>query len=98
GPGTFSTPPKMTTVVSIKVQCHEPPRTGSVQINGTVNVCPVVDAIGANPGEVMVGFSGALSAMAHDSDGKPAALTYAWVPTSGMLAGATTPTPTLFCT
>src|SRR5204863_2285794 len=35
---------------------------------------------------------------AHDADSKPAALTYAWVATSGMLAGATTPNPTLLCT
>ena len=40
-------------------------------------------AIGANPGEVMVGFSSALSSSAHDSDGGPAPLTYAWVATSG---------------
>ena len=71
----------------IKVQCREPAGTGSVQINGTVNVCPVVDGIGANPGEVMVGFSSALSATAHDSDGRPAALTYSWSASSGTLVG-----------
>jgi PKD repeat protein len=54
--------------------------------------------MGANPGEVMVGYSIALSAAAHDSDARPAALTYAWVATSGMLAGATTPNPALTCT
>ena len=88
----------MTTVLSIKIQCREQPRTGSVQINGTVNVCPVVDGISASPGEVMVGFSSGLSATAHDSDGRPAAITYSWVATSGMLAGATTPAPMLLCT
>ena len=30
-------------------------------------------AVGANPGEVMVGFSSAISSSAHDSDGPPAA-------------------------
>jgi len=98
GSAMFSVTAKMTTAITIKIQCREPPRTGNVQINGTVNVCPVVDAVGANPGEVMVGFSSALSSGAHDSDGKPAALTYSWVATSGMLAGATTPNPTLTCT
>ena len=98
GSATFSITPKATTILSIKIQCREPARTGGVQINGTVNVCPVVDAVGANPGEVMVGFASAISSAAHDSDGKPAALTYSWVASSGMLAGATTPNPTLNCT
>ena len=60
GSAMFAITPKMTTVLSIKIQCREQPRTGSVQINGTVNVCPVVDAIGASPGEVMVGFASAI--------------------------------------
>ena len=98
GSATFSITPKATTILSIKIQCREPARTGGVQINGTVNVCPVVDAVGANPGEVMVGFASAISSAAHDSDGKPSALTYSWVASSGMLAGATTPNPTLNCT
>ena len=90
GAAMFDITPKMTTMLSIKVQCREQPRTGSVMINGTVNVCPVVEGVSANPGEVMVGFSSGLSATAHDSDGRPAAVTYSWVATSGMLAGATT--------
>jgi hypothetical protein len=98
GAATFSITPKVTTILSIKIQCREPARTGGVQINGTVNVCPVVDAVGANAGEVMVGSSSAISSAAHDSDARPALLTYSWVATSGMLAGATTPNPTLFCT
>jgi len=98
GSAPFSITAGMTTALSVKIQCREPPRTGSVQINGTVNVCPVIDAIGANPGEVMVGFSSALSSAAHDSDRAPASLTYSWVATSGMLAGATTASPTLLCT
>ena len=98
GSGTFSITAGMTSVVMIKVQCREPAGTGSVQINGTVNVCPVVDGIGANPGEVMVGFSSALSATAHDSDARPAALTYAWSASSGTLSGGTTASPTLLCT
>ena len=98
GSAMFSITPKATTILTIKIQCREPARTGGVQINGTVNVCPVVDAVGASPGEVMVGFASAISSAAHDSDGKPSALTYSWVASSGMLAGATTANPTLNCT
>jgi len=98
GSAMFAITPKMTTVLMIRIQCREPARTGNVSITGTVNVCPVVDGIGVNPGEVMVGSSSALSATAHDSDARPAALTYSWVATSGMLAGAGTANPTLICT
>ena len=98
GSGTFAITPRMTTVLSIKIQCREQPRTGSVQINGTLNICPVVDGISASPGEVMVGFPAALAATAHDTDSRPGPISYSWVATSGMLAGATTPNPTLFCT
>jgi hypothetical protein len=94
GSTTFSITPKMTTVVVIKIQCREPAKTGGVSINGTVNVCPVVDAISASPGDVTIGGSSVISAAAHDSDGKPAALSYSWVATSGMLAGASTANPT----
>src|SRR6266496_1727742 len=87
GSGMFAVSTKMTTVLMIPVQCREPARTGSVQINGTFNVCPVVDGIGVNPGDVIVGFSSALRATAHDSDARPAALTYSWSASSGTLSG-----------
>ena len=57
GSAMFDITTRMTTALMIKIQCREPARTGSVQINGTVNVCPVVDGIGASPGEVMVAGS-----------------------------------------
>src|SRR5215468_8462843 len=41
-----------TTQVSIHLQCHEPSSTGSVSIDGTINVCPVIDALSATPAEV----------------------------------------------
>ena len=98
GSAPFAITPRTTTALMIRIQCREPARTGSVHINGTVNICPVVDGISASPGEVMVGASSALAATAHDTDSRPAPVTYSWVATSGMLAGATTPTPTLLCT
>jgi hypothetical protein len=98
GSGTFSVTAGVTSLVVINVRCHEPPKTGSVQIKGTVNVCPVVDGIGASPGEVMVGFSSTLSATAHDSNAGPAPLMFSWTATSGTLSGGTTANPTLLCT
>jgi len=56
----------MTSTVTLSLDCHEAPRTGSAQINGVLNVCPVVDGISANPGEVLVGSSIALTGSAHE--------------------------------
>ena len=41
--------------------CHEAPRTGSVIVSGNLNVCPTIDGIDANPAEVQVGGTIALS-------------------------------------
>jgi acid phosphatase len=87
-----------TVMVSFRLDCHEAPRTGSASITGTVNICPVIDSLGASPAEVLVGSSIALSSAAHDSDSGPAALTYAWTASSGTLSSASVPNPVFVCT
>jgi acid phosphatase len=84
--------------VSVNLDCHEAAKNGSISVNGTLNVCPTIDGISANPGEVLVGGSIAAMATAHDSDGGPSPLSYQWTASSGTLAGANTATPTLTCT
>ncbi len=64
--------------MTVHLTCHEAPRTGSVSVNGTLNVCPQIDGIGASPTEVLVGGSVGLSASAHDTDGGPSPLAYHW--------------------
>ena len=65
-------------------------------ISGTLNVCPTIDGIAANPAEVNVGGSIALSVAAHDSDAGPAALGYAWAASGpGALSNANTREPDL---
>ncbi len=98
GTAPFAITAGMTTTVSIQIRCREPAKTGTIMIDGTINVCPLLDAIGANPGEVTVGNAIALSAVAHDSDARPSALTYGWTTTGGTLTGAATATPSLICT
>jgi hypothetical protein len=95
---TFNVVAHQTTMVSAPVDCHEAPRTGSVAVNGTVNVCPVADGISANPAEVKVGSTIALAAAAHDADNGPSPLAYAWKTTSGTLSNASSSSPTLTCT
>ncbi len=61
------------------------------------NVCPTVDGIGANPGEVLVGSTIALTGAAHDADTGPSALSYQWQATGGTLSNATAQNPTFTC-
>lgn len=84
-----------TTSVSVAIDCHRPPTTGSVQINGTINVCPNITSLSANP---PVGNTIALAAAASDPDAAPQPLSYSWTTTSGTLSSATVPNPTLTCT
>lgn len=98
GSATFSVTAHATSQIMVHLVCHEAARTGSVALTGSINVCPVLDGISANPGEVTVGASLALSADAHDSDAAPAALTYQWTATGGVLAQPNSKTPTFTCT
>jgi hypothetical protein len=97
GSATFSVVAHGTASVIVHLTCHEAPRTGSVSVIGTVNVCPVLDGISASPLEVAVGGSVALQATTHDSDAGPAALSFHWIASSGALAGTDTSSPTFTC-
>jgi uncharacterized protein YjiK len=98
GSAPFNVTAHTTTAVTVHLSCNEPPHTGSVLVNGMLNVCPVVDGISASPAEVSVGSSIALATMAHDSDSGPAALAYHWTTTGGTLSAADVQNPSLTCT
>jgi hypothetical protein len=84
-----------TTSVSVAIDCHRAPTTGSVQINGTINVCPSIDSVSANP---PVGNTIALAGAATDPDGGPGVLSYKWTTSSGALSSDGAQNPTLTCT
>lgn len=98
GSASFAITARATTQVTVHLQCREPSKTGSVGIDGELNTCPLVDGINASPAEAQIGTPIALGADAHDSDGKPQGLGYAWSVTSGALANGTSATPTFTCT
>lgn len=79
---------------AVLIDCHQPPKTGSALITGTINVCPSIDAVSSNPpaGNVIALFS-----TAHDLDAAPQALSYSWTAASGTLNGATAQNPTFTC-
>ena len=97
GSGSFNVAAHTTTPVTVNLTCHQASRTGSVLINGTLNVCPVVDGVSANPSEVLLGSSVALSVSAHDADSGPSALAYHWSASSGTFSDASSATPSFKC-
>ena len=97
GSADFMVQAHLTTVVTVGLDCHQPPTAGSVQVKGVTNVCPTIDGIGANPGEALVGSTIALTGSAHDSDAGPSPLAYAWQATGGTLDNASAQNPTFTC-
>ena len=63
-----------------------------------LNVCPVVDALSANPTSVYLGSTIALSGSAHDTDAAPSALSLTWGASGGLLSNANAAKPTFTCT
>jgi hypothetical protein len=98
GSAPFSVTAHQTTPVSVDLLCHETATTGSVLINGTVNLCAVLNNVSAVPSQAIVGGTVALSADATDADSAPSPLSYTWTATGGTLTGATTKNATLLCT
>lgn len=98
GSATFNVTPRQTTPVSVAVTCKEPAKTGSLLVNGALNVCPVVDGLNLTPSELIVGGSVVVNAAAHDADAGPTALSYQWTASSGTLSSTNAQNPTFTCT
>lgn len=97
GSASFDVVAHQTTPVAVHLLCHETVHTGSVLLNGSLNICPVLDGIAVNPTQVFVGGSLALDATAHDSDQEPASLSYRWTATSGTFSDASARNPNFSC-
>jgi hypothetical protein len=98
GAAVFNVSPGAVTIAVLHLICREPARTGSVKIQGTINICPTIDSLSATPAEVAVGSTIALSAAAHDTDGVPSPIAYAWTVTSGSVTNPTAANATFNCT
>ncbi|HWZ90178.1 MAG TPA: hypothetical protein VNW92_15045, partial [Polyangiaceae bacterium] len=98
GSASFNVTAHATTAVSVHLTCHEAPRTGTVLVNGSLNLCPAIDGISANPAEVLVGGSVGLTATAHDTDSGPSPLSFHWTASSGALSDPSLPNPRFTCT
>jgi hypothetical protein len=98
GSATFTVTPGQTIPVTVPVSCHQTSHTGSVLVNGVLNVCPLVDGISASPNELYVGGSVSVSATAHDPDSGPSPLTFAWTATSGTFTDPSSLNTRFVCT
>jgi hypothetical protein len=98
GSGTFTVVAGQTQPVSVQLTCHQAPKTGSIAINGKLNLCPQIDSIDASPAEVLVGGAIGLSATAHDADNGPSPLTFEWTADSGVFTDASSPSTRFTCT
>jgi len=96
GSTDFDLPAGGSTTVVVHLTCGIP--TGAVQVTGTTNVCPVVDALQILPAETRVGGHMNLTATAHDSDNGPSSLTYQWIANGRPINGQTSPTLMFTCT
>ncbi len=98
GSASFSVTAHTTTAVTVHLSCHEAPRNGSIMVNGSVNVCPVIDSAGASPAEAIVGTGIRLTGAAHDADSAPRALSYTWTATSGVFDNVNAQNALFTCT
>jgi arylsulfatase A-like enzyme len=90
GPTTFRVVSGTESSVLVRLQCRgDQARTGSVLVNGSLNVCPVIDVTTAVPLSVAVGGTIQLAGAATDRDGAPSALTYHWAASAGAIAEPT---------
>ncbi len=98
GSASFNVTAGATTSTQVHLQCKTPPKTGGVMVNGTINLCPVIDSLSVAPAETTVGHSVDLVASGSDSDKQPSALSYSWTTTGSTLTAATSANASLSCT
>jgi len=97
GSAAFDLAAPAPTAVSVHLTCELVPGTGSIVVNGTLNACPRIDGIDANPAEVAVGGAIALGATVTDVDHVPSPLSFQWTSSGGATLVAAGPGATLTC-
>jgi arylsulfatase A-like enzyme len=86
GSANFNVTAGKTTSVTVHLRGTGATGNGSVTVNGTLNVGPVVDELTATPLSVFVGKTVKLQGVGRDPDAAPAPLSYYWSTTGGVVA------------
>lgn len=84
-----------TTAVTIRLKGAGTRGNGNVAVTGTINVGPVIDEFTVAPLQSFVGKKVALKALGTDPDKSPAALSYYWSTTGGVIDNPVEPNATL---
>ncbi|HYQ14918.1 MAG TPA: sulfatase-like hydrolase/transferase [Polyangiaceae bacterium] len=95
GSATFNVTAGKTTSVTIHLKGTVTSGNGSVSVNGSLNVGPVIDEVTVTPLEVFVGSKVTLNGVASDADNAPAALSYYWSTSGGVISNPIAPSATL---
>lgn len=85
GSATFNVVAGKTTSVTIRLKGTDKTGNGSVTVNGTLNVAPVIDELTVTPLKVYVGSTVTLKGVASDADNAPSPLTYYWSSSGGLI-------------
>ncbi|MEI9940105.1 MAG: sulfatase-like hydrolase/transferase [Pseudomonadota bacterium] len=85
GSAGFDVTAGKTTSVTIHLKGTASTGNGSVSVNGTFNVGPVIDELTVTPLTVKVGSKVTLTGVAKDVDQGPSALSYYWSTTGGVI-------------
>ncbi len=76
GHSVFDVTSASPSTVLVHLVCAVP--SGEATVTATLNVCPMIDSLGASPTDVRIGGTVALTSAAHDSDLGPSPLSYKW--------------------
>lgn len=95
GSAKFNVTARGTTAVTVHLKGKGSTGNGSVSVNGTLNVAPVVDELTVTPLTVYVGGSVTLSGVGRDPDDGPSPLSYYWSTTGGRIDDPIAPSSTL---
>jgi arylsulfatase B len=95
GSAKFNVTAGETASVTVHLKGSGKTGNGSVTVNGTLNVGPVIDELTLTPLTVFVGGTVTLSAVAHDPDQGPSPLSYYWATTGGVIDNPIAPDATL---
>jgi len=98
GSAKFDVTAGKTVSVTIHLKGTSTSGNGSVTVNGTLNVGPVIDELTVTPLNVNVGSKITLTGVAKDADQGPSPLTYYWSTTGGVIDNPIQPNATLTST
>ncbi|HEX2733180.1 MAG TPA: sulfatase-like hydrolase/transferase [Polyangiaceae bacterium] len=87
GSADFDVTAGKTTSLTVHLRAKgKPTKNGSVSVNATLNVGPVVDELSVTPLTAYVGHTITLNGAASDADEGPSGLSYYWSSTGGVIA------------